>query len=110
MIHHNQLDHFAERGLKASASVDAFLRKHALPANNPHAAPAGMPEPSAGESKTTRPRSPGRTATDELDQIEGSNDVVYLRRIAGDPDAPLGKRRAAERRLRNIQRKGVKTR
>jgi hypothetical protein len=48
-----------------------------------------------------------QAAVDGLLQIEGSNDPVWLRRIAGDPDKALGERRAAERRLR-ILRKGQK--
>lgn len=103
MLHHNDWESFVLRGQRAQAAVDVVLAKHNLPAVNT----AGVSEPTRAGEQQPRPRTPAQDATDDLEQIEGSNDVVYLRRIAGDPDAPLGKRRAAERRLRNL-RKGNK--
>ena len=44
-------------------------------------------------------------AVDELTQIENSNDVRWLKRIALDADRPVGARKAAEGRLRRLVKK-----
>lgn len=59
--------------------------------------------PGAGEAQTTRPRSSARNRNVQF--IEQSHDVVWLKRLVADADQPIAERQAAEKRLRKLVRR-----
>lgn len=69
---------------------------------------ASQRPPGAGEQEAAPPRSPltkGEEAALDLEAIAGSNDVQWLRRVMCDADNPMGKRNAAECRLKRLVKK-----
>lgn len=64
---------------------------------------AGMSE--AASPRSSRNDGAGDRAAEQLARIEQSHEVVWLKSIVANADAPLGERNAAERRLRRLVRK-----
>jgi len=109
MNHHNHLERFASRGLKAQALVDGIINggghRPAATRDLPAGDAAGVAErgPGAGRRETAAPRSTGM-----LVRILSSTDTAWLKAVMNSQDYTIGIRTAAQRRLAKLFRKGAR--
>lgn len=116
MNHHNAIDRFAQRGLKAQASVDEVIQKisqRPVASSPKSGSTAGTPpvaatqgkrdaEGSPPDSPTSRPALSGEVT---IQQIRWSNDERWLQRLMVDKDRTPAIRQAAQMRLRKLGRR-----